>query len=48
MGKSSDTKQEGDATEYYGLIKDGKHDPEVSTRDSQLLKDVLSTMSFSW
>lgn len=45
---SSGAKQEGDATEYYGLIKDGKHDLEVSTKDSQLLKDVLSTMSFSW
>lgn len=46
--RSSDAKQEGDTTEYYGLIKDDKHDLEVSTRDSQLLEDVLSTMSFSW
>ncbi|MEE8723039.1 MAG: hypothetical protein SOI38_08715 [Eggerthellaceae bacterium] len=41
-------KQEGEMTKYCGLIKDGKHDLEVETVDSGLLKDVLSTMEFSW
>lgn len=47
-GSSANNQPEGDITDYYGLIKDGDHDLEVSASDSQLLKDVLSTMTFSW
>ncbi len=43
-----DFKQEGDKTDYYGLVKDGSHDLEASASDGQLLKDLLSTMEFDW
>lgn len=45
---SQDAKQEGDCTDCYGIIKDGNHDIEVYASEPQLLKDVLSTMEFSW
>lgn len=46
--KNPGLQQEGDRTDYYALIKDGDHDFEMHSRNSQLLKDVLSTMEFDW
>lgn len=46
--KNPDAKQNTDLNTYYALIKDGKHDMEVTANTEKLLKDLLGTMKISW
>lgn len=43
-----DSKQTNTREMYYAVLKDGKHDMEVSANNEKLLKDFLSTMKISW
>ena len=42
------TPQQQRMTEFYAIVKDGSHDVEINTTNSQLLNDFLNTLQIKW